>query len=52
VVEQKAELKGRSGRRVRKVAEKNKVVCGMQLEMVVGEKSREAVKDHWTKIAE
>ena len=34
MVEQKAELKGRSQRRGRKVA----VLCGMQLEMVAGEK--------------
>jgi len=38
VVEQNAESKGRSERRVRKVAEEHIVVCGMQLEMVTGEK--------------
>ena len=40
MVEQKAELKGRSERRARKVAEEHKVVCGMQLEMVAGEKKQ------------
>jgi len=40
VVEQKAESKGRSERRVRKVAEEHIVVCGMQLEMVAGEKKQ------------
>ena len=38
MVEQKAELKGRSERGGRKVAEEHKVVCGMQLAMVAGEK--------------
>jgi len=50
MVEQKAVLK--SERRVRKVAEEHKVVCGMQLEMVVGEKSKDAVKGRWRKHAE
>ena len=40
MVEQKAESKGRSERRVRKVAEEHIVVCGMQLEMVTGEKKQ------------
>ena len=39
MVEQKAESNGRSERRVRKVAEEHIVVCGMQLEMVAGEKA-------------
>jgi len=52
VVGQKAESKGRSERRVRKVAEEHIVVCGMQLEMVAGEKSRDAVKGCWRKHAE
>ena len=39
LVEQKAESKGKSERRVRKVAEEHIVVCGMQLEMVAGEKA-------------
>ena len=40
MVEQKAELKGRSERRVGKVAEEHNVVCKMQLEMVVGDKKQ------------
>jgi len=52
VVEQKAESKGKSERRVRKVAEKHIVVCGMQLEMVAGEKNRDAVKGCLRKLAE
>jgi len=52
VVEQKAESNGRSERRVRKVVEEHIVVCGMQLEMVAGEKSRDAVKGCWRKHAE
>ena len=40
MIEQKAESKGRSERRVRKVAEGHIVVCGMQLEMVAGEKKQ------------
>ena len=39
VVKQKAESKGKSERRVRKVAEEHIVVCGMQLEIVAGEKA-------------
>jgi len=52
MVEQKAESKGRSERRVRKVAEEHKVVCGMQLEMVAGEKNRDVVKGCWRQHAE
>ena len=48
MVEQKAESKGRSQMRGRKVA----VLCGMQLEMVAGEKNRDAVKGCWRKHAE
>ena len=40
MVGQKAESKGRSEKRVRKVAEEHIVVCGMQLEMVAGEKKQ------------
>ena len=40
MVEQKAESKGRNERRVRKVAEEHIVVCGMQLEMIAGEKKQ------------
>jgi len=39
VVEQKAESKGRSERRVRKVAEEHIVVCGRQPEMLTGERA-------------
>jgi len=41
VVEQKADSQGRSESRVRKVAEEHIVVCGMQLEMVAGEKNKQ-----------
>jgi len=51
LVEQKAELNGRSERRVGKVAELHIVVCGMQLEMATGEKNRDAVKGCWRKHA-
>ena len=38
MVEQNAESKDKREKRVRKVAEEHKVVCGMQLAMVAGEK--------------
>jgi len=40
VVERKAESKGKSERGVRKVAKQHIMVCGMQLEMVAGEKKQ------------
>ena len=52
MVEQNAESKDKSERRVRKVAEEHIVVFGMLLEMVAGEKSGDAVKGCWRKHAE
>ena len=52
VVEQKSESKGRSERRVRKVAEEHIMVCGMQLEMIAEKKSRDALKGCWRKHTE
>ena len=44
VVEQKSESKGRSERRVRKVAEEHIMVCWMQLEMIAEEKKQGCVE--------
>ena len=53
MVEQNAESKDKSERRVRKVAEEHIVVCGMQLETAAGEKkNRDAVKGCWRKHTE
>ena len=41
MVEQNAESKDKSKRRVKKVAEEHIVVCGMQLEMAAGEKKKQ-----------